>query len=582
MYENAIATKKKKDFYTENISLSTLKSNHPKAAATILETISITDSKAKKDDNTDLEIDTTNVVFLQKEDGFKSYTFKVKQEKGLHYFRNIIITDSPDKKTEVVLVKFNLSKKLEETKKEGKINKSVVSIETLNLKNFKVKKSITQKTNSYGELCIQIGHWEDVEKCEGELVTPGERPDCFESDGVTKKTIEVFIVELSGCSSGGSTSQNNGGITVGSPPTDYNPSTGTGGGGDGNAPEFLGIFIPNPYEGETELTNPDFVFSTQVNYFLSTLISGNYGLTNLFETNNWITPTIVQFLKKEGGLTPANKAIVANALNNFIQIYNTDLSYMTDVQKNIFLYNTLNYFLNDPDVTIEDVKDIVYKVIVDPSFKNNPCLYGVYKQLGQAPTFQNYLQKFDGNFSVANLNLKASGTLPNNINAETSPPSNYLITITFNENNLNRPALSIARTFIHEMIHAEIFRKLLECANLPNLNLSNYTDSQWKNFIINLKGDYPGLYDYYLRYFFNVPAGQTISDEQHQLMAQHYRGIIIQVLKEYDSSLTDNQYNALSWEGLKGTVAWNKLSPTEKTNINTIITNFNNSNTNCK
>lgn len=66
LYENAIATKKKKDFYTENISLSILKSNHPKAAATILETISITDSKAKKDDNSDLEIDTTNIVFFTK------------------------------------------------------------------------------------------------------------------------------------------------------------------------------------------------------------------------------------------------------------------------------------------------------------------------------------------------------------------------------------------------------------------------------------------------------------------------------------------------------------------------------------
>ncbi|MCZ8329743.1 MAG: hypothetical protein O9282_00370 [Flavobacterium sp.] len=226
--------------------------------------------------------------------------------------------------------------------------------------------------------------------------------------------------------------------------------------------------------------------------------------------------------------------------------------------------------------------DLVYKIIIDNTLKNNPCLNSVYTQLGKAPTFQNYLKNFDGNFSVANLKLESSTTLPNNINAETSPPSNYTITITFNANNLNRPGLSIARTFVHEMIHAEIFRKLLSCANLPNLNFNNYSTEEWKNFIISLKDNYPGLYDYYLRYFFNVPSSQPVSDEQHQLMAQHYRTIIVNALKEYDNTKPESLYQALAWEGLKNTVAWNNLSTTEKNNINTIINNFNISNTNCQ
>lgn len=246
--------------------------------------------------------------------------------------------------------------------------------------------------------------------------------------------------------------------------------------------------------------------------------------------------------------------------------------------------NERNFFAKEAVDAIknEGEADLIYKVIIDSTLKKNPCLYGVYNQLGKAPTFQNYLHDFDGNFSVANLKLSTSSTLPDSVNAETSSPTNYLITITFNSNNLNRPALSIVRTFIHELIHAEIFRKLLECASMPNLNFPNYTDSQWRSFITNLRNNYPGLYDYYLRYFFNVPAGQTTSDEQHQLMAQHYRSIIVQALKEYDNSLPESTYQALAWEGLKGTVAWNILSPTEKTNINTIISNFNNTNTNCQ
>ena len=124
-------------------------------------------------------------------------------------------------------------------------------------------------------------------------------------------------------------------------------------------------------------------------------------------------------------------------------------------EANEFAKDAIDSFRNGGEV------DFIYKIIIDGSLKNNPCLFGVYTQLGKAPTFQNYLQNFDGEFSVANLKLAASSALPSNRNAETSPPSNYLITITFNVNNLNRPSLSIARTFIHEMIHAEIFRKLL-------------------------------------------------------------------------------------------------------------------------
>ncbi len=134
---------------------------------------------------------------------------------------------------------------------------------------------------------------------------------------------------------------------------------------------------------------------------------------------------------------------------------------------------------------VEEDVDLLYQLIVDQSLKNNPCLNSVYTQLGKAPKFQNYIQNFDGNFSVANLKLTASDQLPNNINAETSAPDNYLVTISFNTNNLNRPALSIARTFIHELILAEIFRKLLSVSGGPSVS---FTQSQ----LIDLKIVIPG------------------------------------------------------------------------------------------
>ncbi len=214
-------------------------------------------------------------------------------------------------------------------------------------------------------------------------------------------------------------------------------------------------------------------------------------------------------------------------------------------------------------------------VITDASFSNNPCLASVFAKLGGSATFQKYLRNFDGSFSVANLKLSASSTLGNNVNAETTSPINYLININFNENNLNRPALSIARTFIHEMIHAEIYRKLLSVAGQPQIQFNT-------NQLNQLRNDYPGLYDYYMRYEFNIAPGQNPSDAQHEAMATHYRSIIIQTLKQFDNTLTNETYEALAWEGLKNTVAWKKLSTEKQNNISSTISNFNSKNSNCQ
>ncbi|MGK4567912.1 hypothetical protein [Flavobacterium sp. 3HN19-14] len=112
-------------------------------------------------------------------------------------------------------------------------------------------------------------------------------------------------------------------------------------------------------------------------------------------------------------------------------------------------------------------------------------------------------------------------------------------------------------------------------ADEPNIQ---FTEAQ----IIQIKDSYPGLYDYYMRYKWNIPVGQTPSSAQHQMMAQSYRDLVKQVLRDYDNNAhSEAFYDALSWEGLKNTVAWNNLTLSEKSNINTLIINFDNSSTNC-
>ncbi|MEL0651712.1 hypothetical protein V6246_09790 [Algibacter sp. TI.3.09] len=260
-----------------------------------------------------------------------------------------------------------------------------------------------------------------------------------------------------------------------------------------------------------------------------------------------------------------------NSLNNiklrpFSDFLNTN---NCDDKAKEFLKSAIESLINGGEVDFEE------ELILDSDLKDNDCLYSVYTGMGKSTTFANYLNNFDGDMSVANLKLTSSTTLDANTNAETSAPQNYLITITFNENNLDRPILSIARTFIHEMIHAETFRKLLSVAQHPSIQLDH-------NQLIQLRNDYPGLYDYYMRWKWNVPQGQSPSSAQHEAMAQHYRGIIKQALKEFDNSQTNEIYEALAWTGLQNTVAWNNLTQTKRDSISQTIADFNINNPNCQ
>lgn len=319
----------------------------------------------------------------------------------------------------------------------------------------------------------------------------------------------MWSVTISICSGGGES----GGYDYGSDaPTDDNPSGGGGGSGDGGtntAPVLGGCLETNTCEYDDELV-------------------------------------IVECLGNVEGLDilrRKDKAKIANFINTNGCVENIE-----------FVEEVIEALIDGDEVDFEEK-------IINGLEGKALCVYNKLKS--SSTGFKNAIKKFEPEFPVAHLKFKG-GDLNDNTRGQTSPPNNYLITITLNNDTSNsgydyRPNLLTAKTIIHEVIHAEMFRKLLELSN----DNGSIDVSTLNTMLAN--GDYPGMLDYYTRYGLN--------GFQHQQMATHYRETIGRVLQEYDTGNTipDNQqpdqlYMDLAWEGLNHSniVEWQELTTQEE------------------
>ena len=247
----------------------------------------------------------------------------------------------------------------------------------------------------------------------------------------------------------------------------------------------------------------------------------------------------------------------------------------------------INFFLQNPNISwiqfqdwflteslssnlqselFEDWLDI-NRVKPTTRFKKNSKINTIYNQVKTAANFKQYLQNFEPTFSVAHLLFDIGPNQISNAIAETAEPKNYWIKITFNQDKdfINMPKVLIAYTFMHEMIHAEMLRKLLSITSTPQGNIDwNLVKS------LNASNNFPGLYDYYVRYI----HGDT--NYQHEAMGAHYVSIMVNFLKQvYGTKYKNTEYETIVWMGLQGTTGWNLL-PQNKKNlyIDTWNTNY--------
>lgn len=218
--------------------------------------------------------------------------------------------------------------------------------------------------------------------------------------------------------------------------------------------------------------------------------------------------------------------------------------------------------------------------IIDEFIGKAKCVYDMLKNTSGG--FKNMIKKFDGDFPVSHLKFEINNSLPNGNYGVTIPPEDYITTIQMSNTQLaNISDLGGAVAFAHEVIHAEIFRKMLSAAKQGHLNLGLYTTQNRINYMNSLRDNFPGLYDYYWKRY--RPTWN------HNLMAEHYRSTIADIIEQFDNSSKNRQiYEDIAWAGLRvleddmNSVAWNNLSGVEQQRIIRNLTNFfHNGTSNC-
>jgi hypothetical protein len=181
-------------------------------------------------------------------------------------------------------------------------------------------------------------------------------------------------------------------------------------------------------------------------------------------------------------------------------------------------------------------------VKADTSITNNARLKCIYDKIADNTVFKDIAKIFSPNGITV---IVKKGTTKDNTNGQCDSrelATKKLITITLNKDRVGeeRWAIEIARTIIHELLHAKFLTELYKVGGYQKLTEANNKElyDAYKNF--------PGTTD------------DPHSLPQHNLMStDKYLDIIATAIKEYDTRNANNPeatfdwYKAMAWGGLK-------------------------------
>ncbi|MDX2302985.1 MAG: hypothetical protein NW226_09295 [Microscillaceae bacterium] len=207
------------------------------------------------------------------------------------------------------------------------------------------------------------------------------------------------------------------------------------------------------------------------------------------------------------------------------------------------------------------------EIILQPSFSGDALC--IYKKLRNDPKFLNLLSQFEARSTWKKLYFaveEAGGTRRGKTTPIGTTSSGYIRIVIDDDLVATGSIVEIAKTIIHEVFHAEFLGRV---ADLPG----GWTDLDPTNF--------PSIYNYYNNYpGIPLAAHNHLSDVYLPIL----KDILMKFLPPPNSSINEQHYWALAWEGLESTDAYRASFPTTASQINQqnlAITLKNSSSKNC-
>lgn len=342
-----------------------------------------------------------------------------------------------------------------------------------------------------------------------------------------------------------------------------------GAGSGGNA--LSGIYIPNPYNGDADINNAEFMLACQVTAYTN-LLSQNFpsiGATLTF--NPWMHSNIIDFVRNNGNeLTPRNQNAIFFTLNNITPIFFLNLSHCTFTEINKIHYDTFQYLLSNPNNdglsvlnefitknnqipnTFTSIKPFIIEKQIDDN-QLDPCSKGVFLQIKNTTNcdFAKILAKLGADNSIYKTTLKTAHNIAidNGQLVQVTDPANtvrttqgvkYDYTMFVNPDYTGKTKLYIASLLLHEIAHTYFF-SLVDDYNMGAANSFNELPILYNAAVVN-----------------HFPIN---SDLHHEEIANTYVAAIAEALQEFQPGLPLQVYSDLAWSGLEKTDIFNTLYP---------------------
>lgn len=131
-------------------------------------------------------------------------------------------------------------------------------------------------------------------------------------------------------------------------------------------------------------------------------------------------------------------------------------------------------------------------------------------------------------------------------------------------------SVGVGGTVLHEMIHGRL-QGVLAGYNITRAELLDKRSNSYA--ILHseaFKNAYPGLYDYYSR----CNTTEDLKQAEHEIMAAHYRPMIVKILKDAYPHIRQEDCEALSWSGLQYTRTWKNLEKDTRDKIMGVINKY--------